>query len=234
MQNPSVSIIITCYNYGRFVSNAIASALDQSYKNVEVVVVNDGSTDHSHDVISQFGDRITYINQPNLGAASARNAGICRAQGAWVVPLDGDDWISPDYIADAVQLIDDYKTVVFARFYYADSDLNLINRYHPCIMTSNEQILEACKLQNISAGNAMPPTSLYSKELWNLCGGYNEHFLRAEDWEYNVNMISHGANVKFMNFCEPYVKYRQHGGGKSTRNQTLLEHTRRYIRQRYT
>lgn len=89
--NPRVSVIITNYNYGQFVDAAIESALNQDYDNVEVIVVDDGSDDNSHDAIRKFDGRICSIFKENGGQASAFNAGVSRATGDILCFLDADD-----------------------------------------------------------------------------------------------------------------------------------------------
>jgi glycosyltransferase involved in cell wall biosynthesis len=102
MNEPLSSIIICNYNYAEFLGACIDSALAQSYKNVEVIVVDDGSTDNSLQVIASFGDRITAISQRNGGQASAFNAGGRAAHGEIVSLLDSDDLFYPDKVARVV------------------------------------------------------------------------------------------------------------------------------------
>jgi glycosyltransferase involved in cell wall biosynthesis len=85
------SIIINNYNYGRFLREAIDSALDQTYPGVEVIVVDDGSTDESRDVIASYGTRLVSVLKANGGQASAFNAGFAASQGDWILFLDSDD-----------------------------------------------------------------------------------------------------------------------------------------------
>ena len=101
MTAPDVSIVIPCYNAERFVAQAIQSALDQG-PNVEVIVVDDGSTDGSLDVIKSFGDRIHWRTGPNRGACSARNDGLALAHGEFVFFLDADDWLAGGAIQNAL------------------------------------------------------------------------------------------------------------------------------------
>ena len=89
--DPLVSIIIPAYNYARFLPFAVDSALNQSYSNVEVIVVNDGSKDETHEIAQSYGDRIRYIHQENQGLSAARNSGIRAANGEYLVFLDADD-----------------------------------------------------------------------------------------------------------------------------------------------
>lgn len=100
---PLVSIIIDNFNYARFIGAAIDSALAQSYPAVEVLVVDDGSTDNSHDVISSYGDRVSAIFKPNGGHASAFNAGFRASRGSIVMFLDADDALMPNAVAEVVR-----------------------------------------------------------------------------------------------------------------------------------
>ena len=97
-----VSIIITNYNYGNFLGNAINSALCQRYPSVEVIVVDDGSTDHSHDVIDSYGQRVLPIFKQNGGQASAMNVGFDYCHGDIVIFLDADDILLPNIVESVV------------------------------------------------------------------------------------------------------------------------------------
>jgi hypothetical protein len=99
MAGPFVSILITSFNYARFLGEAIDSALAQSYQPLEVIVVDDGSTDGSAEVIARFGDRIIPILKANGGQASAINAGFAAARGDVVLTLDADDRLLPGAVA---------------------------------------------------------------------------------------------------------------------------------------
>lgn len=101
--DPLVSIIITNYNYGYFLANAIDSALHQRYPAVEVVVVDDGSTDHSHDLIHAYGKRILPLFKQNGGQASAMNVGFDKSHGDIVIFLDADDMLLPDIVQNVVK-----------------------------------------------------------------------------------------------------------------------------------
>lgn len=100
---PLVSIIINNYNYERFLAEAIDSALSQTYPCVEVIVVDDGSTDASRDIISGYGDRIISILQANGKQAAAFNSGFARSQGDIIIFLDSDDYLMPIAVERIVQ-----------------------------------------------------------------------------------------------------------------------------------
>jgi glycosyltransferase involved in cell wall biosynthesis len=102
MSDPLVSIVITNFNYREFLPTAIRSALDQTHGRVEVIVVDDGSTDGSRSVIAEFGDRVTPIYQENQGQTSATNRGFAAASGEIVMFLDADDALHRQAVAEVV------------------------------------------------------------------------------------------------------------------------------------
>jgi glycosyltransferase involved in cell wall biosynthesis len=104
MPEPLVSVLINNYNYARYLEAAIDSALQQTYRNVEVVVVDDGSTDNSLEVIASYGDRIRSVIKENGGQGSAFNAGFAVCRGEIVSLLDADDWFMPEKIAEIVEV----------------------------------------------------------------------------------------------------------------------------------
>ncbi len=111
-QDFRISAIIATYNYGRFVQEAIESALRQTVPPHEVIVVDDGSTDNTPAVVAPYCDRITYIQQENRGVSAARNAGIERATGNWLAFLDADDQWEPEYLESLRSVCGDAETVL--------------------------------------------------------------------------------------------------------------------------
>ncbi len=95
---PLVSIVVNNYNYAQYLDEAIRSALSQTYEKVEVIVVDDGSTDGSRAIIDSFGDELVAVYKDNGGQASAFNVGFARATGAWILFLDADDVLAPDAV----------------------------------------------------------------------------------------------------------------------------------------
>jgi glycosyltransferase involved in cell wall biosynthesis len=110
-QTPRASIIINNYNYGRFLAEAIDSALAQTYANTEVIVVDDGSTDNSREIIKQYGGRCTAIEQENGGQGAAYNAGFAASRGDFVCFLDADDALHPSAMSQVATAFDDLRLV---------------------------------------------------------------------------------------------------------------------------
>jgi glycosyltransferase involved in cell wall biosynthesis len=108
---PLVSIVINNYNYGRFLGEAIESALGQSYPCIEIVVVDDGSTDNSRTIMNTYGKQIVSVFKQNGGQASAFNTGFAKCRGEIVCFLDSDDVFTPGKVAHVVQIFNDHPEV---------------------------------------------------------------------------------------------------------------------------
>jgi GT2 family glycosyltransferase/predicted Zn-dependent protease len=104
--NPTVSIIIPCYNYGRFLRDCIESALGQSYRPIEIIVVNDGSTDETEEIGLSYGGRVQYIGQPHQGIVQTINAGIERSRGDFFYFLSADDLLFPGTVENQVRIME--------------------------------------------------------------------------------------------------------------------------------
>src|SRR5436190_1570422 len=103
---PQVSVIVPAFNAGRTISAALASVFAQTYRDFEVIVVDDGSTDDTAARIAEWGDRVLYVRQPNGGPARARNTGIGRSRGRLVAFLDADDVWLPEKLERQVAYFD--------------------------------------------------------------------------------------------------------------------------------
>ena len=164
---PLVSIIIDNFNYARFIRAAIDSALAQTYAAIEVIVVDDGSTDNSRDVISSYGSRVSAIFKPNGGHASAFNAGFRASRGSIVMFLDADDALLPTAVEEVVRAW--HPGTAKAQFVLAHVDANgqalgAIVPYSPAQMLEGDiraSILEAGGYVGVpTSGNAFARTVL--------------------------------------------------------------------------
>ncbi|MBR1753277.1 glycosyltransferase family 2 protein [bacterium] len=180
-----VSIIIPCYNNGKFVSEAIESALNQTYKDIEIVIVNDGSTDNSSEVIKEYADKnkniLFFDNEENHGVVYARNMAIEACRGEYILPLDSDDIIENTYVEKAVEILD--KNPDISIVYCETLDFNDgIKRFYPPF--------DELKFRY---QNMIFVTAMYRKSDWVEVGGYKEYMKNGyEDWEFWISLIEMG------------------------------------------
>ena len=122
--NPKVSILVPAYNTEKYIAKAIQSVLDQTYQNIEFIVIDDASTDRTVDVVQSFSDSRVRLfqNESNRGVSYSRNRGINEAKGEWVVPLDADDWYAPERIEKLLQIAEERNADLVADNLYFVSD----------------------------------------------------------------------------------------------------------------
>lgn len=116
MKNPTLSIIIPVYNKGNYLAKCLTSIIGQSYKNLEVILINDGSTDNSEEIAQRYqtiDQRIKVHTFPNSGVSAARNRGIAITQGEFILFIDADDWIEPDYLQRIMQHTEQEKADIY-------------------------------------------------------------------------------------------------------------------------
>lgn len=185
---PLISVIIPCFNYGRFLHEAINSVINQTYKNWEIIIVDDGSTDEfTLSLLNELNYerfiRVLFIE--NGGPSKARNIGIKEAHGEIILPLDADDKIHPDYMSSAVELFKD------------KSDLGIVYcRANFFGKKSGEWKLPKYKFPDILLGNCIFVTSFFYKKDWISVGGFDETYLDEwEDYDFWLKIIALGRNV---------------------------------------
>lgn len=182
-----VSIVIPCYNAGAMLCEAVDSALAQTYPNVEIVIVDDGSTDaRTQEILRTVTwPRTRILHQANAGPAAARNRAVANAEGVYILPLDADDRIDPTYVEKAVAVIEDSPNigVVYCRAMKFGAE-------------SGPWMLPPYNLRELVIDNVIFVTALYRKSDWEAVGGYTEGMLSGvEDYEFWVKMLNHGVGV---------------------------------------
>nr|WP_252894898.1 glycosyltransferase family 2 protein [Liquorilactobacillus satsumensis] len=116
-----VSIIVPVYNVGTYLRKCLSSIQKQTYANLEVILVNDGSTDNSREICEQFcitDHRFMLVDEPNLGLSAARNHGLKKAHGEYVYFVDSDDWLDYNLVFEVLSLFERFETKVVAFSYY--------------------------------------------------------------------------------------------------------------------
>lgn len=209
MDNPKISIIIPVYNGANYMREAIDSALAQTYKNVEIIVVNDGSNDggETDRIAKSYGDRIRYFLKENGGSSSALNCGIKNMTGDYFAWLSHDDVYEPKRIEETVKrLTDDYKQIVICTGNLMDANGNPIVYAKKRLngsYTDREMIKAFSKNYGIN-GCAV----LVSKKLIDEVGFFDESLVYVNDYDYWYRLCFAGAN--FDVFDERLVKTRLH------------------------
>ena len=214
MYNPLVSIIIPVYNGSNFLRESIESALKQTYKNIEIIVVNDGSNDNgvTESIALSYGEKVRYFSQINGGVSSALNHGISKMNGSWFSWLSHDDLYLENKIEVQVEKLNS-KNVV-AENTIICSDIQLIdekgkNIYYPKKVQSGlfngKEVFK--KLAN--GTNIYGCALLIPKKVMDRVGGFNKDFKFIQDWMYWLELAKSGSN--FLIHDEQLVKSRVHG-----------------------
>jgi len=203
---PGVSVIIPTYNYGHFLAESIESALSQTYPNVEVIVVDDGSTDDTHQVVKKFLPRVRYLHQPNRGVSAARNAGLQVATHPFVSFLDADDKWLPDMLAKVmatfVQLPPEFALVACqaVRFGLPGQKLNnkSLRQFTPMEVTLRDLLLL----------NRFPPSAtVIRREAFSECGAFDSTLSTCEDRDMWIRIA---ARRRLLMLNDPLVRLRLH------------------------
>jgi glycosyltransferase involved in cell wall biosynthesis len=216
----TVDIIIPCYNGACFLSETLDSALGQTYSPVNVIVVDDGSTDSSRRIIGSYGDRVVYFYKDNGGQASARNAGILRTTGDYVCLLDADDIILPGMIEHLVGYLEQKPEVdVCHSKTLAFNDDNIVHPYAEqwrpfSVWDSYVEILSViCAIHGSSA--------VIRRRVFNKFGLFPEDraLQGCEDWHFWLQAALQGAVIEYISTV--YTLYRQHSLSSSSQKLTL-------------
>ncbi len=228
---PAVTVIIPCYNHGRYLPASIASVVAQTYPDWEIVVVDDGSTDDTATIASAEIARypqhaIRLVRQRNQGLSASRNTGIREARGRYVLPLDADDLIAPDMLARTVEMLDTQPDIGFV---YTD------------VQMIGEEVRVwsggAYSLHRLAFDNLMITTTLFRADAARQVGGFRGALfpLGYEDWDFWLLLAERGW--RGVHLPAPLVTYRRSSSGMLSaarladlelRAQMIVQHERLY------
>ena len=188
MNSPIVSIIVPCYNQGKFIKETLSSIHKQTYPKIECVIVNDGSTDNSLDVINDYCRNYPnwiVIDKKNEGVSIARNIGIANCHGKYILPLDADDIIHEKYVERCVEVLDahpEYKVV-----YRRARIFGAVNK---------EWIMPPFSMENMLCQNCIYCSAMYRKSDFDKMSGYNPNMKEGlEDWDFWISFLSDDSKV---------------------------------------
>lgn len=204
---PLVSVIVPVYNMQEYLDDCVNSIAESLYPAIEIIIADDGSQDDSYRTAMKLAEKwrqrcsIKIIHQKNQGVSSARNNAIAAASGEFILPVDGDDKISPQFIGDAVSVfLKDSKVKV------------VIPRAEKFGEEHGEWVLPDFSLELLARKNFICATAMYRKSDWKKAGGYCEDFKGFEDWDFWIAMLKEGGNVVKLGDIGFY--YRKRKGSK--------------------
>ena len=215
-QDPLVSVIIPNYNHAQYVGDAIWSVLTQEYRNFEIIVVDDGSTDNSREVIAQFGDKVQYIHQKNAGLSAARNTGIKASKGVLIGVLDADDMYESIFLSTLVVTLQENPDAdgVYCGYQFVDHKNNLLPQIE-ARPVDHDKLYDA-----LLDGNFFVPESIFLRRyVYDNVGLFDETLRACEDWDVWLRVtkkykIVHSPNI--------LTRHRILPGSMSTDPQRML------------
>lgn len=198
-----VSVIITAYNQAPLVIQAIESVLLQTYRPIEIIVVDDGSTDDTKQQLLRFGDAIRYVYKDNGGACSARNTGIHLAQGEYIALLDGDDRYLPRKIEESIKCFEKYPDIGFVHTaaYFVDREDRILRVFSRPESRTIDWIGKKLLFFDFVCNS----TVVVRKSCFETVGLYDESIFSAADWDLWMRLAVR-YKAGFVNV--PLTKYR--------------------------
>lgn len=200
-----VSIITPAYNSANYLPEAIASVQQQTYADWEMIVIDDGSTDHTREAIAPYEADIRYVYQENQGVSAARNHGIRLAQGEWVAFLDADDYFFPDKLAAQVGL------------FREQPELGMVHSGWQRVNAAGEFLMDVKPWEQVPVLNlenwlrwkpVLPSAMMFRREWLAKAGGFDSRFPPAEDTELVLRLARLGCQATWLK--QVTVGYRQH------------------------
>ncbi|MBR1732589.1 MAG: glycosyltransferase [Alloprevotella sp.] len=219
---PLVSVVIPAYNMQDYIGETLRSVLASHYLALEVVVVDDGSTDGTPDIVRRIAaedSRLRVFRVENGGVCRARNKGCAEARGEFILPIDADDTIEPDLIGQAVAAMaapDVAVAVPGGDFFGA---------------RTGRWTLPPYSLRLLARKNMIPASALFRRADWGRTGGYCEEIIAREDWEFWIHLLKDGGRVVQLPGCG--LHYRIRSGSKRASDRRLKRHVVRVLNRRH-
>lgn len=227
MHRPLVSIVIPAWNSATYVGAAISGALAQTYENIEVVVVDDGSTDGTARIAAAYGSQVRLVSQANHGVAHARNAGIRASSGAFIALCDSDDILLSCHVETAMQTLesaDRSHWVAHPFWLFRESAVERLKVPNFMGKPVGDEQVDA-----ILAGNFVPVFSIFPRAMFDSVGGFDEELRYCEDWDFWLRCILSGWRVQISD--EPSVLYRITEGSLSQQTHLMAQAHKTMLRK---
>lgn len=227
--NPKISIIIPAYNAAKYLNCAIESALNQTYKNIEIIVINDGSNDNgeTENIALSYGEKIKYFNKANGGVSSALNLGIKKMTGDYFAWLSHDDIYMPDHLEKHIEHLKIYGTeevITFSDFNIIDENSN--EKYRQTVICGlhcyNYKLSKIKPEYSLLQGEINGGNVLIPKKAFETCGLFNEKLRISQEREMWSRLMK---NYTFMNIPYITVSIRVHSNQVTNTNANILKET---------
>jgi glycosyltransferase involved in cell wall biosynthesis len=217
---PKVSVIIPTYNYGKYIEKAIDSVLAQTYQDFEIIVVDDGSTDNTKEIIeTRYKDKVRYFYQENKGAPVARNKGIRKSRGEYLTFLDADDWFAPENLKYKVKVLDNDADAgwVYSDGYYVNKEGEIIDKASNRFSFSNRKLEGDISSELFSMGNYITTDSVLARKTCIIKAGcFDETLPALQDYELWLR-ISLQYKIKYVD--ELLCYYTLHSNSISSKRE---------------
>ena len=219
---PRVSVTIPTFNCARYLPRALDTVLSQTYTDYEIIVVDDGSTDGTRDVVAQFGDRVRYLYQANQGLSSARNLALAHASGEFIAYLDADDMWYPNRLERQVAFLDAHTEcgLVHSDFTIID-DTDAVIHHRLNLETRRKYPEGYCMLDLLQRSHIQVPTVLERRTCFDRVGRFDERLKTAQDYLHWIRIAMDGMAIGYI--AETLAMYRRTASSLSSSPRRVLE-----------
>ncbi|BAU64180.1 glycosyl transferase family protein [Stanieria sp. NIES-3757] len=220
IEQPKVSVIIPSFNCAKYISQAIESVINQTYKNYEIIVIDDGSTDNTQAIIKPYLNKIRYFYQTNQGAAEARNKGLDLARGELIAFLDADDLFLPHKLQEQVAIFEQQPKI------------GIVNSGFRVIKENGDAVMDVERWHEIPDLTpevwllhkpVLPSAMMFRREWFDRFGGFKQRFFPCEDMELTLRMVIQGCQSTWLPSITACYRRSAHSATSFERS-SLLKH----------
>lgn len=223
VDRPLVSVVIPTYNCPEFLKAAVESVLAQTFTEIEVVVVDDGSTDNTAELVREFDNRVKYVYQNNAGTAAARNTGIRNSNGSIIAFLDHDDLWLPEKLERELPVLqsNDKIGLVFCGRQFFNTYTNEITSTHPA--EAELGVHEFLAHSTIALQSAIVPRAVFDD-----VGLFDEQLLGTDDWEMTIRIA---AKYRVVGVADILISIRGHAGQQGIMSERMYANSMSVLRK---
>jgi len=216
---PKISVITPIHNREKYIRETLECLQKCNYKNWECIVMDDDSTDNSAMIIKEMArtdSRIKYFHQPKSPIPVTKNNAVAHSSGKYILPLDSDDLIAPEYMAEAVEILENnpsVKLVYCSGVFFGDK--------------KGKWKLPAYNFRQLLLKNCIHNTAVFRRTDFDNAGGYDPNIITSEDWDLWISLLEKGGEVYFID--KEYFFYRKHTDSFTDNHQDKIAATQKQI-----